>query len=122
VKTELLTQPLRSKKFLLWSPDLPRAADSEPHKETFGLGRPFVYKGKKYTNLVVDEKHFSPADLAEAWGISTETVRQIFREEPGVLRLGSNGGKHTRSYVTLRIPQSVAVRVHARLSALPQTK
>lgn len=122
MKTEHLAQLLRSRMFLSWSPDLTEASDSAPHKESFGLGRPFVYKGRKYTNLVVDEKHFSPADLAEAWGISTETVRQIFREEPGVLRLGSNGGKHTRSYVTLRIPQSVAVRVHAKLSALPQTK
>jgi hypothetical protein len=122
VETETLDQWLRSKKFLSWSPDLPAEEDLKPHKETFGISRPFVYKGKKYTNLVVDEKHFSPADLAKAWGISAETVRQIFREEPGVLRLGSDGSQHTRSYVTLRIPQSVAVRVHARLSALPQTK
>jgi hypothetical protein len=109
---------LHSKAFREWLPD------PKPNAETisFGRGRTFTYEGKKYTNLIVDEKHYSQADLAKAWGISSESIRQIFREEPGVLRLGSDGGKHTRSYVTLRIPQSVAVRVHARLSALPLTK
>jgi len=36
------------------------------------------------------EKHFSPAELAEAWGPSPETIRNIFREEPGVLRVWKN--------------------------------
>ncbi len=69
-----------------------------------------------------DERHYAPADLAKAWGVSTETVRQIFRNEPGVLRLGTNGDQRVRGYVTLRIPQSVAARVHARLTAIPQTR
>jgi hypothetical protein len=122
MQSELLDELLRSKSFLSWSPDAPNEEASRPHKETFGLAGPFIYKGKTYKNLMVDEKHFSPADLAEAWGVSAETVRQIFRTEPGVLRLGSSGDRRTRGYVTLRIPQSVAVRVHARLTALPQIR
>ena len=48
-----------------------------------------------------------------------ETIRLTFREEPGVLRLRQpTRGK--RSYVLLRIPHSVAERVHRRLSAVPQ--
>jgi hypothetical protein len=63
------------------------------------------------------EKHFSPAELAEAWGLSCETVRKLFRGEPGVLKIGKPEARFRRSYFTLRIPQSVAERVHRRLSA-----
>ncbi len=65
----------------------------------------------------VVEKHYAPDELAELWGISTETIRSIFREEPGVLKIGKTGGKYKRGYVTLRIPGEVAERVHRRLSA-----
>jgi hypothetical protein len=117
---EALAELQNSPSFLSWTPE---PKPSEPPKAiTLGRGRPFIYQGETYTNLIVDEKHFSPADLAKAWGVSAETVRQIFREEPGVLRLGSGGNRQTRSYVSLRIPQSVAVRVHARLSAIPQSR
>ena len=63
------------------------------------------------------EKHFSPAELADLWGVSTETVRVLFREEPGVLKIGKDGTRLRRGYKTLRIPESVAERVHTRLSA-----
>jgi len=62
------------------------------------------------------EKHFSPAELAKAWGVSAETIRSLFRSEPGVLKIGNNGARR-RGYLTLRIPQEVAERVHRRLSA-----
>lgn len=119
METELLDELLRAPSFLCWSPD------TKPSKKatiSLGRGQSFTYQGKRYTNLAVDEKHYSPADLAKAWGVSAETVRQIFRNEPGVLRLGTNGDKRVRGYVTLRIPQAVAVRVHARLSASSQAR
>ena len=115
---ELREELLRSKKFLQWRvPTKPKAP--------YGRGQDFNYAGEKYTNLVVDEKHFSPSDLAKAWGVSAETVRQIFRDEPDVLRVGSNGAatpsiSRKRKYVLLRIPESVAARVHKRLSAVPR--
>jgi hypothetical protein len=68
-------------------------------------------------NPQVAEKHFSPAELAEAWGLSPETIRNIFREEPGVLKYGKAETRFRRGYITLRIPMSVAERVHRRLSA-----
>jgi hypothetical protein len=68
-------------------------------------------------HILVEEKHFTPQALAEAWGVSTETIRQIFREEPGVLKIGKPGTRSKRGYFTLRIPQEVAERVHRRLSA-----
>ena len=132
-QSELIEELLRSKSFLEWSPS---PKPTKPQTITAGRGPsfsyagktyanrtgPFSYTGGTYTNLIVDERHYSPAELAKAWGVSAETVRQLFRSEPGVLRLGTNGDKQTRGYITLRIPQSVATRVHTRLTALPQTR
>ena len=64
----------------------------------------------------VSSKHFSPAELAEAWGLSTDTIRNLFRNEPGVLKIGERASRFRRGYITLRIPQEVAERVHRRLS------
>ena len=46
------------------------------------------------------ERHFKPEELAELWGVSTETIRSIFREEEGVLKIGKTGGKYKRGYAT----------------------
>jgi hypothetical protein len=61
-------------------------------------------------------RHYAVSEIAELWNLSDDTVRSIFENEPGVLVLGdvrSSGRK--RRYVTLRIPQGVAERVHRRL-------
>ena len=65
----------------------------------------------------VEDKHYSPAELAKWWGVSAQTIREIFRHERGVLKIGSNGTKTRRAYKMQRIPASVAERVHNRLSA-----
>jgi hypothetical protein len=59
------------------------------------------------------ERHFTPQELAELWRLDETTIRRIFQDEPGVLRIGKlkrHDGK--RDYVTLRIPESVANRVY----------
>ena len=65
------------------------------------------------------EKHFSPQELAETWGLSDTKIRRIFQNEPGVMLVGAPsrrlGKKLKRSYFTMRIPESVAMRVHERL-------
>lgn len=65
------------------------------------------------------EKHFTIDEIAEAWGFSGETVRRIFRNEPGVLLLGEGsrrvGGKLRRRYFVMRVPQTVLDRVWSRL-------
>jgi hypothetical protein len=75
--TELMEQ-FRSKAFLQWSPG------PKPENPTIsvGQGRSFTYLGKTYTNLVVDERHYSPADLAKVWSVDVETIRNLFRNEP----------------------------------------
>ena len=65
----------------------------------------------------VEDKHYTPQELAEAWGVSAQTIREIFRHERGVLKIGSDGTRTRRAYKMLRIPKSVAERVHNRLSA-----
>jgi len=65
------------------------------------------------------ERHFSPKQIAEAWAVSTAKARRMFQNEPGVIRIGEPsrrlGRKLKRRYYSLRIPQSVVERVHARL-------
>ena len=61
------------------------------------------------------ERHYDPAEIAEAWGVNAETVRRIFRNEPGVLVISSDRKKYRKSYATLRIPESVLDRVHRRM-------
>jgi predicted transcriptional regulator len=91
-----------SPKFLSWTPSWGKARLGANNIETSAL---------------IKDKHFKPEELAELWGVSSETIRSIFREEPGVLKIGKTGSKYKRGYVTLRIPEGVAERVHQRLSA-----
>jgi hypothetical protein len=62
-------------------------------------------------------RHYSPVEIASAWGLSTDTVRKLFEHEPGVLVIGNTAPRPgKRSYTTLRIPAFVVERVHRRLS------
>jgi len=65
------------------------------------------------------ERHFSPAEVAEFWGLSVDSIRKIFEREPGVLVIGNQQARRgKRSYTTLRIPAHVLERVHRRLSVV----
>lgn len=63
----------------------------------------------------MEERHYTVKEIAEQWGLGTSTVRRLFIDEPGVLRLGHLGRRTKRDYVSLRIPASVAARVRSRL-------
>jgi hypothetical protein len=62
------------------------------------------------------ERFFTVAEIAETWKLSTDKVRRIFQDEPGVLTLENQGVVYKRRYRTLRIPESVLERVTQRLS------
>lgn len=62
------------------------------------------------------ERHFSPAELAEQWNLSEDTVRRIFEREPDVLIFENPERGSSRRRRTMRIPESVAERVYRRLS------
>ena len=61
------------------------------------------------------EKHYSVREVAEFWGLSGNTIRRIFEKEPGVIEWGSTESRFRRGYRTLRIPESVMLRVHRRM-------
>lgn len=86
-----------SPKFRRWKPDKPKRTPS---------GR-------------IGEVHYSPQELAEVWGVSAQTIRNFFEKEPDVLRYGNpETSRSRRKYINMKIPQSVAERVHKRLSAV----
>jgi hypothetical protein len=61
------------------------------------------------------ERHYSIDELASIWGVSDDFVRRLFLREPGVVVFF----KHRpgiRTYRTVRIPESVARRVHGRMN------
>jgi hypothetical protein len=64
---------------------------------------------------VIADHHYSPEELGKLWNLSADTIRRLFEHEPGVLVIARGNG-HARRYRTLRIPESVAARVHRRLS------
>ena len=63
------------------------------------------------------EHHFTPKQLGRLWGLDESTIRRLFEDTPGVLRIGKSGRRDgRRDYISLRIPASVAARVHAERS------
>jgi hypothetical protein len=58
-------------------------------------------------------RHFTVAELAEIWRLDETTIRRVFQDVPGVLRIGRSKRRDgKRDYVTLRIPEGVALRVY----------
>ena len=67
--------------------------------------------------VIAFERHYRPKDLAVLWGLDESTVRRLFQDEPGVLKIGRAGRRDgKRDYMSIRIPESVAVRVHQERS------
>jgi len=63
------------------------------------------------------EKHYSVSELASSWQLSENTIRRMFENEPGVLKWGTSEGRFKRRYITMRIPETVVLRVHRQLRA-----
>jgi hypothetical protein len=91
-----------SEKFARWKP---------LHERLVKPNRPNVE-----LSLLVKDRHWSVMEVAEQWGISTDLVRDIFKDEDGVLIVERPGTRTKRSYSTMRIPESVLERVYNQLS------
>ena len=61
------------------------------------------------------ERHYTVEELSELWKMSEDFVRRLFLHEPGVV-VFSKCRPRRRVYRTLRIPASVAERVHRQLT------
>jgi hypothetical protein len=60
--------------------------------------------------------HYSVQELATLWGLGVDKIRELFENEPGVIKLQKPPRKGRRVYTTLRIPEPVAERVQRRNS------
>jgi len=69
------------------------------------------------TEVAALERHYGVKEVAEMWGWSETKVRDVFRAEPGVLQSQLRTLRpRKRQNVTLRIPESVLLRVHGRMA------
>jgi hypothetical protein len=58
--------------------------------------------------------HYSVQELSVLWGLGVDKIRELFENEPDVIKLQGAPKKGKRAYVTLRIPEKVAERVQRR--------
>jgi hypothetical protein len=58
------------------------------------------------------ERHYTVAEVAILWNLSRDTIRRLFQNEPGVAILTTATRRGKRRYKTLRIPETVLLRVH----------
>jgi hypothetical protein len=67
------------------------------------------------------EQHYTVTEIAAMWGFCENKIREFFRFEPGVLHgTVRKPGSRRRQYDHLRIPESVMLRVHARMGPRDQ--
>ena len=82
---------------------------------------PSVIPFESYSQpTIATEKHYNVTEVSKMWGVSGNTVRRIFDGEPGVVKIQGPSimgrKRQRRIYCTLRIPERVLLRVHARIS------
>jgi hypothetical protein len=61
------------------------------------------------------ENHYTVAEVSKLWKLSEDTVRALFRDYPGVLKIAQPARRFKRAYVSLRIPESIVQKRHAEL-------
>jgi hypothetical protein len=71
-------------------------------------------------DTIAEDKHYTPSELSKMWHLSPNTIRRLFSDEAGVLKITAGPPSarkvRLRRLVQLRIPVRVAMRVHARLA------
>ena len=77
-----------------------------PHKET---------RWSLRLDSLSSEQHYTVQEIAETWAVSEMTVYRWFENEEGVMIFGSPETLNKRKRMSMRIPKSVAERVHQRL-------
>lgn len=67
--------------------------------------------------VIVFERHYTPKELAAVWRLDETTIRRLFIDETGVLKIGKSGRRDgKRDYLSLRISESAARRVYGERS------
>jgi hypothetical protein len=60
--------------------------------------------------------HYTVQELGIFWDLGVDKIRELFENEPGVIKLQKAPRKGRRPYTTLRIPENIAERVQRRNS------
>lgn len=61
------------------------------------------------------ERHYTAAEVAKLWNVSQDTVRDLFRDYPGVLKIQRPARRGKRGYLSIRVPESILLKRHAEL-------
>ena len=61
------------------------------------------------------ERHYTAAEVAALWQVSQDTVRNLFRNTIGVLKIAQPARRGKRTYVSIRIPESILLKRHNEL-------
>jgi hypothetical protein len=61
------------------------------------------------------EKHFTPKQVADLWGMHPMTVRRLFENEPDVMKLVRPETLRKRKHTSYWISESAMRRVNERL-------
>jgi hypothetical protein len=62
------------------------------------------------------EKHYTCQEISALWNLDHATIRALFRDTPGVLKISRPARRNKRSYTSYRIPESVAQKRHSELN------
>jgi hypothetical protein len=65
------------------------------------------------------ERHYTVPQIAKIWCMSNDTVRSLFRDEPGVIKFGTEETRYKRPYISIRVPESVMFKVHSKIKNRP---
>jgi hypothetical protein len=60
--------------------------------------------------------HYTVQELAVLWGFGVDKIRELFADEPGVIKIQNPAKKGKRGYTSLRIPEPIAEKVSRRLA------
>jgi hypothetical protein len=63
--------------------------------------------------LPVQEKHYTPAELAKTWHVDPDTVRDWAKAMGGCLVIDRPEQLHKRGYKSIRIPESTAAKIYS---------
>jgi hypothetical protein len=101
---------------LFFGPD--GVSEISPPKPLIAASTPRQVPASKDSKARTVSGDYTVAELAREWHLSPDKIRELFRNEPGVVKLKDDNAykKRKRPYVSLRIPPEVAQRVKRRLS------
>jgi hypothetical protein len=73
-----------------------------------------IHEKQKFPEVPAFEQHHTVTEISTQWSVSDDTIRKLFSDETGVIKIGKPN-RRKRKYFTLLVPESVLLRVYQRL-------